>query len=176
MVDPTTMLSEHVSAATFTHSVKGEEQRIDNSLPDALLPAAQAFCTNCFEKMRIVLGGQRINVHSGFRCKILNTAVKGSDTSDHMKANAMDFDCNDRMTLPQAFKIVLQSELRWKQFLLEGVTAARPEGGWLHIAYNTALPDDKQKMEVKIVNFDSGEASYHTVTVAEALAWCDEQK
>ena len=173
MVDPTVMLSEHVSAATFTKSTTGEKKGIDNSLPDDMLQPAQDFCVNCFEKMRIVLGEKRVNIHSGFRSKELNVAVKGSKTSDHMKANAMDFDCNDRMELPQTFKQILQSDMKWKQLLIEGITDENPEGSWIHIAYNTALPDDQQKMEIKIVRFDTGEAVYEAVTLEEALAWCD---
>ena len=176
MVDPSTMLSDHVSVATFIKSSSATADGIDNSLPDELEQAAKDYCVNCFEKVRVVLGNQKINIHSGFRCETLNTALKGSPTSDHMKANAMDFDCLDRYTFPQAFKLILQSDLKWKQFMLEGVTAAHPKGGWLHIAYDTNLTDEQQKMDIKVVKFDEqGNPHYQEVTLEEALAWCDAQ-
>ena len=175
MIDPTVMLSTHVSVATFTKSTTAPQLGIDNGLPEDLLARAQGYCTNLFEKMRTTLGDQPINVHSGFRCLALNTALKGSPTSDHMVANAMDFDCNNRMTLPQAFKMILQSDLKWKQFMLEGVTAANPKGGWLHIAYDTDLTDDQQRMDIKVVNFNNGQPAYQEVTLEQALAWCDQQ-
>jgi len=176
MVDPATMLSDHVSVTTFTQSATAGADGIDNSLPDELLQAAKDYCTNCFEKMRVILGNERVNIHSGFRCEALNTALKGSPTSDHMKANAIDFDILDRMTFPQTFKTILQSDLKWKQFMMEGITAANPKGGWLHIAYDTSLTDDQQKMDIKVVNFDDqGIPHYVEVTLEQALAWCDTQ-
>ena len=175
MVDPATMLSDHVSVATFTKSPTADHDHINNGLPEDQLDRAKAYCTNFFEKMRVVLGSQPVNIHSGWRSQALNDALPGaSKTSDHMKANALDFDINSRMTLPQAFKTILQSDLKWKQLMIEGVTVANPKGGWLHGAYDTDVEDDQQRMDIKIVKFDTGKPVYTMVSLEDAIAWCDE--
>lgn len=181
MVDPTTQLSAHLTAAAFTKSSTAIRNGIDNSLPDEMLERAKAYGENFYEKVLEILGG--CNIHSGWRCLALNNALPGSSkTSDHMNANAIDMDYNDKMSLPKAFKTLLQSDLKYKQLMIEGVTAANPKGGWIHGAYNTDVASEDQKMEIKIVHFVKDPANpdgplkpqYLQVSLADALKWCEE--
>lgn len=85
-------LSTNFTLEEFTASDTAERLHIDNSLPPALLNAAQNTAA-MMEKIRAVLGDQAINVTSGYRCAELNRAIGSSDTSDHLKAAAVDFKC-----------------------------------------------------------------------------------
>ncbi len=85
-------LSEHFTLAEFTASDTAERRRIDNSLPPELLNAAQNTAA-MMEKVRAVLGDSAIIVTSGYRCPDLNRAIGSSDSSDHLKAAAVDFKC-----------------------------------------------------------------------------------
>lgn len=85
-------LSTHFTLAEFTASDTAERRRIDNSLPPELLNAAQN-TAEMMEKIRAVLGDQEITVTSGYRCPDLNRAIGSGDSSDHLKAAAVDFKC-----------------------------------------------------------------------------------
>jgi hypothetical protein len=96
-----------------------------------------------------------------------------------MRANAIDMDCNDRFNLPTTFKKILQSNLRWKQLMIEGVTTANPKGGWIHCAYDSDIAFEDQKMDIKVVRFLRGNdgimhPNYQDVTLEEAIIWCDQ--
>ncbi len=182
MVNPTTQLSANLTAYQFTKSSTAIRKGIDNSLPDEMLDRAKRYAENFYEKV-VALFGAPANIHSGWRCLALNNALPGSSkTSDHMNANAIDMDYNDKMSLPKAFKTLLKSDLKYKQLMIEGVTAANPKGGWIHGAYDTDVAMDQQKMEIKIVRFsadpnDPGgplQPHYQQVTLVEALKWCEE--
>lgn len=85
-------LSEHFTLAEFTASDTAERRRINNELPPELLGTAQN-TAEMMEKIRKVLGDNPLIITSGYRCPELNRAIGSSDTSDHLKAMAVDFKC-----------------------------------------------------------------------------------
>ena len=85
-------LSEHFDLAEFTASDTAARRGIDNTLPDNLIPTAQA-TAQMLERIRAELGGLPVTVTSGYRCQALNAAIGSSSTSDHPKAMAVDFKC-----------------------------------------------------------------------------------
>jgi hypothetical protein len=182
MVDPTIQLSAHLTVAAFTKSSTAIRNGIDNSLPDEMLERAKGYAENFYEKI-YNLFGEDASIHSGWRCLALNNVLPGSSkTSDHMRANAIDMDYNAKMSLPAAFKKMLQSDLRYKQLMIEGVTVANPKGGWIHGAYDSDKAPEDQEMEIKIVHFVKNPANpdgplnpqYQPVSFLEALKWCEE--
>lgn len=178
-MQPTDLLSPHISLATFIRSNSAIRAGIDNSLPDALIERAKTYCNEGVEKVRSILGDHRLSIHSMWRCPALNAILPGSSpTSEHMRANAMDFDINDVMSLPAAFKILVNDPtLLYSQLMIEGVSAAHPNGGWIHYALDThlLLNNMPQKMEIKVVKFTNEEPHYITVSKDEANKWCDER-
>jgi uncharacterized protein YcbK (DUF882 family) len=56
------------------------------------MPAALA-TAQMLERIREVLGDKPIIVTSGYRCKAVNALAGSSDTSDHIRATAVDFKC-----------------------------------------------------------------------------------
>ncbi len=88
-------LSQHFTLAEFTASDTAERQRIDNTLPDALLPEAMA-TAQMMERIRHQLSFLKMQEvpiisTSGYRCLALNTAIGSKPTSDHIRALAWDF-------------------------------------------------------------------------------------
>jgi uncharacterized protein YcbK (DUF882 family) len=121
-------LSEHVTLAEFTASDTAERRRIDNSLPPELLNAAQNTAA-MVEKIRAVLGDNAIIITSGYRCPDLNRAIGSGDTSDHLKAAAVDFKCPS-FGSPQAIAMHLSSKidsLGIGQLIYEF-------GSWVHVS------------------------------------------
>jgi uncharacterized protein YcbK (DUF882 family) len=75
-------------------------------------------------------------ISSGYRCKALNEAVKGSKNSDHLKACAADFKLPEGVSLDEAFKWIQNNsignggKLPVKQCILENGKNSR----WIHIS------------------------------------------
>lgn len=71
-----------------------------------------------------------INVTSGYRSPMVNSAVGGSATSDHVHGRAADIQCEDMATV---FKYI-RKNLPFKQLIWEFGTDAQPK--WIHVAYD----------------------------------------
>lgn len=93
------------------------------------MPCALAKCS---KNIRSYLGQQagrvvRINLSSGYRCPLLNTAVGSGSTSDHLMANAADWkapDFGDPFVVATTLKSVMD-ELGIGQLIYE-------YGRWVH--------------------------------------------
>ena len=84
-------LTEHFTLDEFTRSTTASRLKIDNSVPDELMPNIQLTAIK-LELVRKALG-KPIIITSGYRCPALNTQVGGSPTSAHTKGLAVDFHC-----------------------------------------------------------------------------------
>ena len=73
----------------FEKSETAERLKIDNSIPDNLMPGLEELCENLLDPLREAWG-TGIKINSGYRCTKLNMAVKGSKTSSHCFALAAD--------------------------------------------------------------------------------------
>lgn len=83
------MLSPHLSLAEF---IVTNHRDIDNTLPHELVDTAMN-TADMVERIRSMLGNKPIIVSSGYRCLELNRVIGSADTSDHLKALAVDFIC-----------------------------------------------------------------------------------
>lgn len=113
-----TNLSPHLTLEDFVHSDAAVANHIDNTLPDDLLETAKYTAVNLFEPIRELLGGVPLKISSGYRCKVLNLRVRGVETSQHVKAEALDM-LPHNMTVPEAFEKVKDSNLTWDQLICE---------------------------------------------------------
>ena len=82
-------LTEHFKLEEFTHSPIATQLKIDNSVPDDLMPNIQLTAIK-LELVRKALGSPII-ITSGYRCPKLNARVGGVSTSAHTKGLAVDF-------------------------------------------------------------------------------------
>lgn len=113
-----TQLSEHLSLEDFIHSDTAINKKINNTLPDDLLETATYTALNLFEPIRALLGNSPIRISSGYRCVALNLAVRGVETSQHVKAQALDM-LPKNITVAEAFEKVKESNLTWDQLICE---------------------------------------------------------
>ena len=113
-----TNLSPHLTLEDFVHSDAAVANHIDNTLPDDLLETAKYTAVNLFEPIRELLGGVPLKISSGYRCKVLNLRVRGVETSQHVKAEALDM-LPHNMTVQEAFDKVKNSSLVWDQLIYE---------------------------------------------------------
>lgn len=80
------------------------------------------------ERVREIIG-QPLIINSGYRCVALNNALKGSLTSQHLLAEAIDIRTNAK-TPNEIFQILVASDLKYDQIILEKVGNAQ----WVHVS------------------------------------------
>jgi len=120
-------LSKHVSLAEFEHSNTAKSKGISNAMNEEQINNAKLLCEKIFEPLR----GYRnapIKISSGFRSKALNTAIRGSQTSQHSKGEAMDVKINKDEFL------YIKNNLPFDQLIYEFGNDEHP--AWVHVSYS----------------------------------------
>lgn len=126
-------LSDHVTYNEAIHSQTAVRHGIDNNIPPELLQNAIDTAENIYEPIRKHFGP--VYISSFYRCAKLNRLVRGKKTSGHVKAEAIDLDCDvwggcTNMELA----IWVRDNLEFDQLIFEGVRSDGT-GGWIHISY-----------------------------------------
>ena len=128
------MLSNHVSLAEFCHSDTAKRRGIDNTIKDpAHLASAKLLCEKIFQPIREHFGVP-IYISSGYRSAALNRAVRGSSSSRHCKAEAMDIDADryGKVTNKEIFDYI-REHLEWDQMIWEFGNDSQPD--WVHVSF-----------------------------------------
>ena len=139
-------LTAHFTLEEFVASAVAADRGLDNLLPDELLANAVATC-EMMERIRSELSARAgytvpIIPSSAYRSPAVNLAVGSSSTSDHPRAQAMDWGAPSFGTPLQLCRVLapLVSVLGIGQLIYECPT---PDRRWVHTS--TKLP-------VKMVN------------------------
>jgi len=82
-------ISDHISYYEATHSNTASRLSITNTPTPDVLKAMRNIAVNCFEPLRVWYGNP-INIGSFYRSTLLNQAVKGSPSSQHVRGEALD--------------------------------------------------------------------------------------
>lgn len=77
--------------------------------------------------------GNKIYVNSGYRCKELNGAVGGVETSHHLYGQACDISVRSVSGNKELFEMIKNSDLKWTQLISEKTTNKGCK--WIHISY-----------------------------------------
>jgi zinc D-Ala-D-Ala carboxypeptidase len=138
-------LSANFTVDEFVASQTAAREGIDNDLPIELLPAAKRTAYG-LEMVRTLLGDKPILISSGYRSAALNAAVKGSNGSQHLVAEAVDFTCPSFGTPAQIVNALVKSQLYYDQCILEF-------GRWVHISFN-----ERNRKQALIIDKDGTRA------------------
>ena len=138
-------ISKHISYKEATGSNYAKQYGIKNKPNEEQVENMKLLAKEVFEPLREWVGCP-IRVNSMFRSLELNTALKGSITSSHMKGEAMDItsmscDKEDCKTNLDMFHYI-RTELDFDQLIWE--FGAEPK--WLHVSYNK----DKNRKQVLV--------------------------
>lgn len=125
-------LSPHFTIQEFTQSQTAGRLGINNDLPLELYEAAKRTAEG-LEKVRLRLRSHPIHISSGYRCLALNAAVGSKNTSQHVKAEAVDFTCPTFGSVNQVIEAIIDSDIEYDQLISE---YASNGGGWIHISFN----------------------------------------
>mgnify|MGYP001570953303 CR=1 FL=1 len=131
-------ISNHITFEEATKSQSAIRAKIDNKPNEIQLANMRITSEKCFEPIREWYGKPLI-VSSFFRCKALNTLIKGSKTSQHMEGKAIDVSTNDPIENKKIFEWC-KANLKFDQLINEF------NYSWIHISYN----EDKNRNQVLI--------------------------
>lgn len=134
---PTGMISDHFSWQEVFHT---NHREIDNDVEDDSILLNVLNTAKRMEAVRALLGVP-LTVTSWYRNTVLNAAVGGAKSSDHLHGNAVDFIAPQYGTpLDICRSIIRVKELiGFKQLILEHT--------WVHISFSP-IPNTQPKLEV----------------------------
>lgn len=138
-------ISKHISYKEAVGSNYAKQYGIKNKPNEEQVENMKLLAEKVFEPLREWVGCP-IRVNSMFRSKELNSAIKGSSTSSHMKGEAMDItsmacgkeNCKSNLEMFHWIK----DNLEFDQLIWE--FGSEPK--WLHVSYNK----DKNRKQVLV--------------------------
>lgn len=121
-------LSPNFSLAEFTLSQTASRLNIENT-PSSDVVKNLIVTAKGMEEVRGLLNSKPILISSGYRGVTLNTAVKGSKSSQHTTGEACDFTCPSFGTPADIVKAIVNSNIKYDQVILEF-------NSWIHISFS----------------------------------------
>lgn len=140
-------LTKNFSLSEFTRSATATKYGIDNTPSQEELLNIQALTSVVLQKIRDQFGS--VTITSGFRNKVLNSAIGGSPSSQHKTGAACDIVVGDN----DLYKVAewIRDNLEFDQMILE----VNSKGSqWIHISYNRT---DSNRKEVLTAHWSSVE-------------------
>jgi len=126
-------LTKHFWLAELCKSQTAERRGIDNTPSGDAVLKLREVCERVLEPVRAQFGVPIIP-SSGFRCAELNRAIGGSDKSQHVSGEAVDFEVAGVSNIEVCRWIA--DNLTFDQLILECYDAkAGPNSGWVHASW-----------------------------------------
>ena len=126
------MISKHISYKEGVYSNTAIRRGINNTPNDEQLDNMELIAENIFEPLRSYVGGP-IKINSFFRSPELNTAIGGSNKSQHCKGQAMDVDDTFGVVANSEMYHWIKENLDFDQMIWEFGNDDNPD--WVHISY-----------------------------------------
>lgn len=136
-------ISKHISYAEATVSQTATRRGIDNAPNKQQLDNMKLVAEKVFEPLRLQFGA--IRVSSFFRSRALNTAIKGSKTSQHMTGEAIDIQALNGVENRHLFNYI-KNQLDFDQLIWEFGDDRNPS--WVHVSYSSKK-NRKQILTIK---------------------------
>ena len=120
-------LSKHVTLKEFQASGLATLRNLNNEMSESQIASAKLLCENVFEPLRLYLNTP-IKINSGYRSAQLNKMIKGSLTSQHCKAEALDLHIGAK-----GFNFI-KDKLEFDQLIWEFGNDENPQ--WVHVSFS----------------------------------------
>tara|TARA_R100001198_G_C5144171_1_gene156631 strand:+ start:73 stop:528 length:456 start_codon:yes stop_codon:yes gene_type:complete len=143
--------SKNFSLAEIEHSNTAKRLGISNEMSEEHIENMQRLITDLIQPMRDAIGP--IRVTSGYRSKALNSAIGGSNRSQHSKGQALDlqFWSEGKMNNKVIYDWILNSGLDFDQIINEFDFA------WIHISLKDK---DNRKQNLEAYKNEKGKTKY----------------
>ncbi len=144
-MDIHTKLTQHFTLNELIRSSKASELGIDNTPPEPVLSNLIYLCTHILEPVREHFK-KPVRINSGYRSLALNAAINGSQASQHMTGQAVDFEIDGLANYDLALWI--STNLTFDQLILENYVSGKPNSGWVHCSRKA----DQNRMQLLTIN------------------------
>jgi len=142
-------LSEHFSLIEFTRSQTASRHGIDNTPNEEQIENLKTLAKG-LEDVRTKLGGNPINISSGFRCEALNDRLGSKRTSRHILGLAADLTCDRYGDVNDVFSVLASSSIEFDQLIKE-------YDSWIHISF----PKEGEEPRRQVLIIDKDGARYY---------------
>lgn len=152
-------ISKHISYKEATFSQTATRRDIDNTPSKEVLKRMQAVAENVFEPLRAHVGGP-IKINSFYRSPLLNAAIGGAKSSQHIRGEAIDIDDTlGNMSNKDMFTFI-KDELDFDQLIWEFGDDDNP--AWVHVSYVSPKNNRRRILKASKVN---GRTTYNVMNV-----------
>lgn len=125
-------ISDHISFKEAVKSNTALRLNINNQPNDYQITNMVGVAVNVFEPLRIWVGGP-IKINSFFRCPPLNSAIGGSERSQHCEGRAIDLDDTFGYKTNAEMFHYIRENLNFDQLIWEFGDDKNPD--WVHVSY-----------------------------------------
>lgn len=122
-------LSPHFKLSELIRSDKAIELGLDNTPSDEVIERLKIVCCRILEPVRDHFQ-KPFSPNIGYRSPALNAAINGSQKSQHMAGQAVDFEIPGIANYDLAHWISMN--LIYDQLILENYKSGDPSSGWVH--------------------------------------------
>jgi uncharacterized protein YcbK (DUF882 family) len=126
-------ITKNFSLSELTYSNTAKSKGISNIPSESDYANMKALCENILQPLRDKLG-KPILINSCYRGKLLNEAVGGAKSSQHMTGSAADIHVAG-MTMYE-LATYIKNNFNFDQLILEYSDAPSYINGWVHVSYN----------------------------------------
>lgn len=127
-------MGKYFTVSELTRSSTAIQKKIDNTPPPDIKVKITGLINNLLDPVREKWGGP-INVNSGFRCPVLNKAVGGAASSQHMTGEAADITAGSRAKNKRLFDMIRSGGFPFDQLIWEKGGSDGPD--WVHVSYSS---------------------------------------
>ena len=139
-------LSKHFKLSEFTKSQIAARNGLKNLPGSGEVKNLENVCYEILEPVRAKFD-RPILISSGFRSLEVNRIFGSSDSSQHCKGQAVDFEIAGVPNIKVAYW--LQANCDFDQLILEYYRPDEDQSGWVHVSYN-----EKGANRKKVLTFD----------------------
>ena len=140
-----TKISDNISYREATHSDTAKKLKIKNDPTEEHLVNMVLIAEKVFQPLREWCE-HPIRVNSMYRSEALNTALRGSKSSQHRFGQALDLDTLGEKSNADLFNYISE-HLSYDQLIWEAGTDADPD--WIHVSYVNEEKNRKQRLKMK---------------------------
>ena len=134
-------LSKHFKLKEFTKSQIAARNGINNTPHSGDVKNLENLCYEILEPVRAKFD-KPVTINSGFRSLEVNRKLGSSDSSQHTKGQAVDFEIAGVANIQVAYWLV--SNVDFDQCILEFYKPDDGQAGWVHVSYNEKGANRKQ--------------------------------
>jgi len=140
-----TKISDNISYREATHSDTAKRLNIKNDPTEDHLVNMILIAEKVFQPLREWCE-HPIKINSMYRSEALNTALRGSKSSQHRFGQALDLDTLGEKSNADLFNYISEN-LSYDQLIWEAGTDDEPD--WIHVSYVNEEKNRKQRLKMK---------------------------